>query len=171
MDKDGVHYWSTQVDFYNKVNDKRVTGLAKVYMQGQDRFRMDVMDPFGFVKIGTVVVNQGQAKVNFMKQAPYEGPVYDGMFKQLLKADVSMRDFLSLFTQANISKNDWSCKNDSDGIPEICANEDENLLINWSGSMKEPGTNCKVTHPRADIALRVKGYKFFDQPKERLFLL
>lgn len=170
MSTDGVHYWSTQVDFYNKVKGKRQTGLAKVYMQLPDRFRMEIMDPFGFVKIGTVIINQGQAKVNFMKQPPYQGPVYEGMFKRMLKVDVSMRDFFSLFTQSNISENDWSCERNGEGVPLVCANQNENLMINWSGSMKEKGATCKVTHTRADIGLRVKNYRFYEESKDSLFM-
>ena len=169
MNTNGVHYWSTQVDFYNKVKGKRQTGLAKVYMQSSDRFRMEILDPFGFIKIGTVVINDGQAKVNFMKQPPYQGPVYDGMFQKMLKVDVSMRDFFSLFTQSNISKKDWSCERNGKGVPLVCVSQNENLTIKWSGSMKEEGTTCKVTHTRADIALRVKSYKFYKESKGSLF--
>ena len=171
MEAGGVHYWRTQVEFYNKVKKKRITGLAKVYMQGWDRLRMEIMGPFGFVKMGTFIVNQGQAKVNFMNQPPYEGPVYDRMFKQMLKVDVSMRDFSFIFTQSDILKNEWSCQNNKEGNFLMCSSAAKKLRIKWSGSMKEPGTNCKIGHPRANIAFKVKSYKFFDEPKDHLFSL
>ena len=171
QDAQGVHYWSVRVNFYNKIKKKRVIGLAKIYIQGVDRFRIEIMDSFGFVRIGTIIVNESQAKMNFVNQSPYEGPVYDGMFKKMLKANVSIRDFISLFTQSNISESEWSCKNNSEGVPVVCANTVEGLLIKWSGSMKERNVNCKVKHLRADMDLRVKSYKHYKEYKDSLFNL
>ena len=168
---DGIQYWNTQVDFFDKVKNKRVTGTAKVYMQGEEKFRMEVMDPFGFVKIGTVIINQGQAKVNFMNRKPYEGPVYDGMLQQMIKTNVSMRDFVSLFTQTNISEEEWACQSKDGRTLSECSNQREQLLIKWTGVMTNPGTSCRVTHPRANIALKVKSYKFYDEAKDKLFVL
>jgi len=168
---DGVHHWNTQIKFYHQIKKKQQNGIAKVYITEPDKLRVDMMDPFGFVKVGTVIVNGGEAKFNFIGQKPYEGPVYDGMLKSLLKIDVSVRDFFSLFTQNNFSKHKWSCDENSSGLPLECVDQSENILVKWSDSMKIPGTECKVIHPKASIDIRVKSYKYYEEPRASIFAL
>ncbi len=171
VQKNGLHYWSAKIEFINKLKNNRQSGLAKIYIQGEDHLRMDIMDPFGFVKIGSVVVNKNQAKVNFLKQTPYEGPVYDEMLSDMLKVNITVKDFFSLFTQNDFSKKNWKCDKSSSEAPHSCTHLDQEITISWSGSMKNVGALCTVNHSRADISLKVKDYRLIEEKRDSLFSL
>lgn len=171
MSKNKVHHWNTRVKFNNKVKKRKVSGTAKVYLQEPDKFRMDVYEPFGFVKIGTIVVNGDQAKANFINENPYEGPVSDEALKKIFKLDVSIQDVMGLFMQKGFSNKKWNCSVSDQNALSECQSQLNGISIAWTGPMTSSGNTCRVEHPRAELLFSVKSFESLDKEKATVFSL
>lgn len=171
MIENKIHHWNTKVKFHDKVKDRKVPGTAKIYLSEPDKFRMDVYEPFGFVRIGTIVVNGDQAKANFINEKPYEGPVTDEALKKIFKINVSIKDVMGIFTQKGFSPKTWNCSVSNQNTLSECQSSLNNASIEWTGPMTSSGNSCRVNHPKAELLFYVKSYEGLDTEKSSIFSL
>ena len=171
MSKNKIHHWNSRVKFHDKVKDRKIPGTAKIYLSEPDKFRMDVYEPFGFVRIGTIVVNGDLAKANFINEKPYEGPVTDEALKKIFKMNVSIKDVMGIFTQKGFKANTWDCDVSDQNTLSECQSSLNGVSISWTGPMTSSGNSCRVNHPRAEILFSIKSYEALDKDKGSVFSL
>ena len=171
MSKNKIHHWNSRVKFHDKVKDRKIPGTAKIYLLEPDKFRMDVYEPFGFVRIGTIVVNGDLAKANFINEKPYEGPATDEALKKIFKMNVSIKDVMGIFTQKGFSPKTWNCDVSEQNTLAECQSSLNGVSISWTGPMTSSGNSCRVNHPRAELLFSIKSYETLDKVKGSVFSL
>ncbi len=167
-----LHSWVLGTKYFDKKKNKTYPGKTKVYILGEDKIRMDVFDPFGFVTVGTLIINGENMSLSTMNGADYKGPIKGEKVKELLKVDVNPKDLYSVFTQSGFSDKHWNCAVDESGkVFEECRSELHKMKINWTGRMTQKGTEVFLDHERMQLKFKVKSYKPYKSDGGSLFSL
>lgn len=167
-----LHSWVLGTKYFDKRKNKMYPGKTKVYIVDGDKIRMDIFDPFGFVTVGTLIVNGNFMSLKTIEGANYKGPTDGEKIKELLKVDVNREDLFSLFTQSGFVDKHWSCAVDESGkVLKECISGLHGLNINWSGLMTQKGTEVFLDHERVQLTFKVKSYRSYESDGERLFKL
>lgn len=154
-----LHTWVLGTKFTNKKNEKKYPGKTKVYIQGEDRIRMEVFDPFGFINVGYLIIDGDKMRVKGINGENYSGRVDDDQIHKLLKIKVDPKDLIAVFMQDGFNQNHWECSVNSQNITSECNSPYYQVNVKWSGLMSEKGTEVNLDHTRAHILFQVKTYK------------
>ncbi len=167
-----LHGWVLGTKYFDKKREKNYPGKTKVYIYGEDKLRMDIFDPFGFVTVGTLIINGDQMSLDMIQGEGYKGPIDSDKVRKLLKVDVNPKDLFSLFTQTGFEDKHWSCAVDEKGLAlKECMSGAHQMNVRWSGQMTQKGTEVSLDHVRAKLLFKVKSYKSYPDYDERLFKL
>jgi len=167
-----MHAWVLGTKFKNKSKNSTLPGKTKVYLLGDDKLRMDVYDPFGLVSMGQLVLNGDFMSLKTINGISYKGPASKEKIEQILKVSVSHKDLFALFTQVGIDDSKWSCAVAGEyNKYSSCKSFEYQTDIVWTGSMTQKNTQMILSHPKAELAFKVKSYGTVSEPKESVFKL
>lgn len=165
-----LHSWVLGTKFFDKTKNKTYPGKTKVYIMGEDKMRMSIFDPFGFVTVGGLIINGDQMSLNTIDGKDYKGPINDQKVKDLLRVDINPKDLLSLFLQSGFEDKHWNCAVDEKGLAlRECISHLHKIKIQWSGLMTQKGTAILLDHDRAKLNFKVKAYKSYEQGDTSIF--
>lgn len=154
--------WSLSTKFRDKRKNKKYPGITKVIIEkgenGDDKLRLDVYGPLGFVHVGTLVMSDGRLFVKTMSGETYEGDATPEGVAKVLKIPIEPRDLLSLFTQEGFLDKTWICSQGESGHLKECEHRPYETTVQWSGSMTQSGTRLELDHPKAYVKFKVKSY-------------
>ncbi len=167
-----LHSWVLSTNYQDKKKDKKYPGKTKVYILGKDKFRMDVFDPFGFLRVGTLIINKDRMSLDLIYGEDYKGPINSDRVKTLLKVDINPKDLFSLFTQSGFKDKHWSCAvNETGSAFKECISDLHKISVFWFGLMTQNGTKVLLKHAKAKMTFKVKSYKAYYDYDENLFKL